>query len=61
MSEAARQLRLAADCVESLALSDDVSDMIELIAFHIRDKATGGRTDYARQTKIMLRMLNRCA
>ena len=59
MSEAAKQLRIAADCVEATALSDNMADLIELMAFHIRDKVTGGMTDRQRQTTLMLRMLDR--
>lgn len=58
-NEAARQLRIAADCVEATALSDEMQDMVELIAFHIRDKVTGGMTDRQRQTTLMLRLLDR--
>ena len=58
-NEAARQLRIAADEIEAAALSDAEQDMFELIAFHLRDKLKGGITDRARQTKLMLRMLQR--
>ena len=58
-NEAARQLRIAADCVEATALTDAQLDMIELIAHHVRDKACGGIADRCRQTKLMLRMLDR--
>lgn len=59
MNEAARQLRIAADEIEAAALSDAELDALELIGFHIRDKLKGGITDRARQTKLMLRMLER--
>ena len=58
-NEAARQLRIAADEIEAAALSDAEIDLFEMIAFHLRDKLKGGITDRARQTKLMIRMLQR--
>ena len=58
-NEAAQALRDAADCVEACALSDAQLDLIEMIALHVKDKATGGITDRCRTTKLLLRMLDR--
>lgn len=59
MNEAVRQLRSAADCVESLAVPDDMLDVIELIAHHIKDKVQHGMADRKRVTELMLRILDR--
>lgn len=52
-------MRLVADEIEAAAISEAESDNIELVVWHVRDKLKGGVTDRCRQTKLMLRMLER--
>lgn len=52
-------IRLVADEVEAAAISEAEIDNIELVIHHVRDLLKGGITDRCRQTKLMLRMLDR--
>lgn len=52
-------MRLVAGEVEVAAISEAESDSIELVIWHVRDMLKGGVTDRCRQTKLMLRMLER--
>lgn len=52
-------LRIVADEVDQAAISEAEADRLEMVVWHIRDCLKGGITDRARQTKLMLRMLQR--
>jgi hypothetical protein len=56
---AAEALRRAADCIDAMALTEERLDLLELWGDHLVDYVMGSKTDRCRQTKIMLRMLDR--